>query len=67
VIKSKIQIETGTDARKSIVSVGSALLKEEGVAGLYKGVGPALLRAFPANAACFLGMEMSMQLLNKVW
>jgi solute carrier family 25 (mitochondrial carnitine/acylcarnitine transporter), member 20/29 len=49
------------------MTVGRSLLAQEGVAGLYKGVGPALLRAFPANAACFLGMELSMQLLNKAW
>lgn len=67
VIKSKIQVETGADKRKSIASVGRELLAQEGIAGLYRGAGPALLRAFPANAACFLGMEMSMQLLNKAW
>eukprot|EP00401_Gymnodinium_catenatum_P055146 CAMPEP_0117467542 /NCGR_PEP_ID=MMETSP0784-20121206/5710_1 /TAXON_ID=39447 /ORGANISM="" /LENGTH=202 /DNA_ID=CAMNT_0005261515 /DNA_START=12 /DNA_END=621 /DNA_ORIENTATION=+ len=37
----------------------SELIKEEGVAGMYKGLGPAMVRAFPANAACFLGIEVS--------
>jgi solute carrier family 25 carnitine/acylcarnitine transporter 20/29 len=41
------------------------MVREEGVGALFKGVGPALLRAFPANAACFLGMELSMSALNK--
>ena len=30
----------------------------------YKGLGPALVRAFPANAACFLGMEVSLKAMN---
>lgn len=33
--------------------------RERGVAGLYSGLGPALARAFPANAALFLGVELS--------
>jgi solute carrier family 25 (mitochondrial carnitine/acylcarnitine transporter), member 20/29 len=41
------------------LATATRLVREEGVASLYKGVGPALLRAFPANAACFLGMELS--------
>ncbi|KAI0243938.1 hypothetical protein L0F63_005503 [Massospora cicadina] len=31
------------------------LIKSEGWGGLYRGLGPAMLRAFPANAACFYG------------
>ena len=64
VIKSKIQVETSTQG-SSILSVGRDLVAKGGVMSLYKGVGPALLRAFPANAACFLGMELSKQFLNK--
>lgn len=63
VIKSKIQLETGPG--RSIITVGRELIAREGILSLYKGVGPALLRAFPANAACFLGMETSKQFLNK--
>ncbi|CAB1354095.1 unnamed protein product [Coregonus sp. 'balchen'] len=40
------------------------LLREEGVASLYKGFTAVMLRAFPANAACFLGFEMAMKFLN---
>ena len=39
------------------------LIKEEGVGGLFTGFRPAMIRAFPANAACFLGMEFSKKAL----
>ena len=38
-------------------NVAMDLLKKEGPAALFKGLGPVLLRAFPANAACFGGIE----------
>jgi len=40
------------------------LLKAEGPIALYKGCVPVLLRAFPANAACFMGYEVAMYGLN---
>ena len=33
----------------------------------YKGLGPAIVRAFPANAACFLGMEVSRKAMNALF
>ncbi|KAL9541776.1 hypothetical protein MBANPS3_008931 [Mucor bainieri] len=39
-------------------------LKADGPAALFKGLGPAMLRAFPANAATFLGVEYSMRAMN---
>jgi len=58
VIKSRWQ--TAEEGRyRSIFHVLSSTIKHEGYRALYKGVGPALLRAFPANAACFFGMEVS--------
>ena len=50
--------------KRGIRDVFVHLMKEEGPLALYKGVAPVMLRAFPANAACFLGFEMSMKLLN---
>lgn len=35
------------------------LVRAEGWSALYRGLRPALVRAFPANAACFYGMEMT--------
>lgn len=41
-------------------------LANDGIKGLYKGAAPVLLRAFPANAACFFGYECAMQFLNYI-
>jgi len=43
----------------SLFDVYRHLMKEEGPMGLFKGMRPALIRAFPANAACFFGMEIA--------
>lgn len=66
VIKNRIQADTSTKGSTSMIAVGRKLLAEEGLAGLYRGASPALLRAFPANAACFFGMELSRSLLDKM-
>lgn len=44
----------------------SEIVKSRGIAGLYVGIGPALARAFPANAACFACKEMTKQQLDKI-
>jgi len=63
VLKSRYQ--TAPEGKYSgLPDVYRALIKEEGHAGLFRGLRPALLRAFPANAACFLGMEVSKNLLG---
>ncbi|KAL3772736.1 hypothetical protein ACHAWU_004981 [Discostella pseudostelligera] len=63
VIKSRIQAAPEGQGN-GIVDVFKTLIKEEGYAGLFKGLRPALLRAFPANASCFLGMEVSKKMLG---
>jgi len=66
VLKSRLQAApegTYTGLR----DVLTQLLQKEGPAALFKGVGPAMLRAFPANAACFLGVEVSMKVMNRLW
>ncbi|KAI9262793.1 mitochondrial carrier domain-containing protein [Sporodiniella umbellata] len=42
-------------------------LKTDGPSALFKGLGPAMLRAFPANAATFLGVEYSMKAMNALF
>lgn len=63
VLKSRIQTApAGTYT--GVLHCYQVLMKEEGAGALFRGVGPALARAFPANAACFLGVELSIKLLS---
>jgi len=63
VLKSRLQ--TAPEGKYSgLYDVYKALIKEEGYAGLFKGMRPALIRAFPANAACFLGVEVAKKALG---
>jgi len=48
----------------STLALARTLIQTYGIKGLYRGLLPALLRAFPANAACFYGMELSRKMLN---
>jgi len=41
--------------------------RKQGISGLYNGLGPVLIRAFPANAALFLGVEMGKRFFDKTW
>lgn len=49
---------------RGVRDVFAKLYKEEGLKALYAGVTPVMLRAFPANAACFLGVELGLKGLN---
>ena len=45
-----------------------SIAKERGPLALYTGLIPTIARAFPANAALFLGVEMGKKLFDKyVW
>eukprot|EP00756_Hemistasia_phaeocysticola_P020514 Hpha_TRINITY_DN15721_c3_g6::TRINITY_DN15721_c3_g6_i1::g.39485::m.39485/K15109/SLC25A20_29, CACT, CACL, CRC1; solute carrier family 25 (mitochondrial carnitine/acylcarnitine transporter), member 20/29 len=63
VIKSRIQSNPELYPG-GIPQVAKEVLQKDGLLGLYKGIGPALARAFPANAAAFYGMEMSKAFLT---
>ncbi|XP_074500907.1 mitochondrial carnitine/acylcarnitine carrier protein-like [Sebastes fasciatus] len=63
VLKSNFQ--TAADGKyRGLVDVLRTLLREEGPKALYKGFNAVFLRAFPANAACFLGFELALKGLN---
>ncbi|XP_048879092.1 mitochondrial carnitine/acylcarnitine carrier protein isoform X1 [Brienomyrus brachyistius] len=63
VLKSNFQ--TATDGQyRGLRDVLRKLIQEEGASALYKGFNAVMLRAFPANAACFLGYEVAMKFLN---
>lgn len=64
VLKSRLQTAPHGTYPKGMRSVFAELMREEGIFALYKGVTPVMLRAFPANAACFLGYELCMKFLN---
>ena len=68
VIKSRLQTDQSGKYRSGhagIVQVARELVAEGGVRGLFKGLTPALVRSFPANAACFAATDYTMKLLNK--
>ncbi|XP_056100815.1 mitochondrial carnitine/acylcarnitine carrier protein [Rhinichthys klamathensis goyatoka] len=65
VLKSNYQ--TAADGRyQGLGDVLRTLLRDEGARALYKGLSAVMLRAFPANAACFLGFEVSLKCLNYI-
>ncbi len=63
VLKTRLQ----SSAHSSIGAVFKELIAQEGWTGLFRGLGPAMTRAFPANAACFLGAELTRSALVKAW
>lgn len=64
VLKSRYQSAPDGTYPNGTRDVLQRLLREEGPKALITGIKPALLRAFPANAACFFGMEMSRKFLS---
>uniref|UniRef100_T1IWA6 Mitochondrial carnitine/acylcarnitine carrier protein n=1 Tax=Strigamia maritima TaxID=126957 RepID=T1IWA6_STRMM len=64
VLKSRLQTAPEGTYPNGIRDVFKQLIKEEGPKALFKGAAPVMLRAFPANAACFLGFEVAMKFLN---
>ncbi|KAK4874112.1 hypothetical protein RN001_013472 [Aquatica leii] len=61
VIKSRLQTSAGS---ASVLVVLKDVIKQDGPFGLYKGITPVLIRAFPANAACFVGFEICKKMLR---
>ncbi|XP_030062396.1 mitochondrial carnitine/acylcarnitine carrier protein [Microcaecilia unicolor] len=64
VLKSRFQTAPAGKYPNGFRDVLRELIREEGMASLYKGFTAVMLRAFPANAACFLGFEVAMKFLN---
>lgn len=73
IVKSRMQAGLSMDAAGNLVSsttessareVAIEVYKEGGVRKFYRGWSPAVLRAFPANAALFLGCELSHRFLT---
>ncbi|XP_056645143.1 congested-like trachea protein [Diorhabda sublineata] len=64
VLKSRLQTAPEGTYKNGIRDVFKQLMKTEGPLALYKGITPVLLRAFPANAACFVGFELCKKFLD---
>lgn len=62
VLKSRYQ-SAPEGTYTGIMDVYSQLVKNEGLSAMFSGMRPALIRAFPANAACFFGMEVARKVL----
>lgn len=60
VIKSRIQIN---NLNGSMLSVGSDILRKEGILAFYNGLLPSVLRTIPATATLFLVFEYTKKVL----
>lgn len=63
-VKSRLQSGAGN------LSIGQTIREIHGRGGIkafFPGIGPAMARAVPANAATFLGVELAHQAMNKVF
>lgn len=56
VLKTRRQVQLGTEEARAL-TLAQELFRAEGLRGFYRGLLPALLRAAPANAAFFAGVE----------
>jgi solute carrier family 25 carnitine/acylcarnitine transporter 20/29 len=63
-IKSSLQ---ASSTPTSISAVVKHLHAKGGIKAFFPGLGPALLRSFPANGATFLGVEIARQGLDKLF
>ncbi|XP_062924289.1 protein kinase, cAMP-dependent, regulatory, type II, alpha A isoform X1 [Mobula hypostoma] len=64
VLKSRFQTAPEGLYPNGFRDVLRELIREEGIGSLYKGFTAVMIRAFPANAACFLGFELAMKFLD---
>ncbi|CAK7265103.1 carnitine transporter [Sporothrix epigloea] len=64
-VKSRLQ--TSTTPGITIGSVVRELYGRGGFKAFFPGIGPALARAVPANAATFLGVELAHQAMNEMF
>jgi len=64
VIKSRLQ-SAPEGTYSGFIDCARKTIAKDGARALWKGLGPAMARAFPANAATFLGVEASRNLMDK--
>lgn len=64
-VKTRVQATRGESI--SFAKGASRVFQDHGIKGFYRGIVPALLRAFPANAACFAAKESSKSAMDKIF
>ncbi len=62
-VKSTLQAEAGNITLPSVIRT---LYARNGIKSFFPGIGPALARAVPANAATFLGVELAHSAMHKL-
>jgi len=57
-------IQQSSSTKVSMSQVAKTIYRSKGIAGFFPGIGPALARSFPANAATFLGVELAKKMMS---
>jgi len=66
--KTNVQSRWDTKVVGSYFPEMMTIARKRGFLGLYSGLGPTLVRAFPANAALFLGVETGKKFFDEaIW
>jgi solute carrier family 25 carnitine/acylcarnitine transporter 20/29 len=61
----KSRYQTAEEGRyKNIGDVYNEVMEEDGLPGLFSGMGPAMIRSAPANAVSFMGAEVTKKVLS---
>jgi solute carrier family 25 carnitine/acylcarnitine transporter 20/29 len=65
VIKNRMQAapDTSPPLYRGMADAARVIYTENGIRGFFKGFTPCALRAFPANASCFLAFEVVLKIL----
>ncbi|KAI8061164.1 mitochondrial carrier domain-containing protein [Gongronella butleri] len=66
VIKSRLQ-SAPAGTYSGMLDCLQKTVRTDGTKALFRGLGPAILRAFPANAATFVGVEYSLKAMNALF
>merc|ERR1712004_67851 len=64
VIKSRVQVFRSSEQKPSFVGIFREIYNSEGAKGLYRGLGPTLLRTMPATGALFLAYESTKKIFQ---
>jgi len=67
VLKSRLQTAPEGTYPNGVRSVFAEIMRTEGPRALFRGLAPVMIRAFPANAATFLGFEMALKGLDMLF